>query len=217
MTTVRQAELCYMCGMPASTREHVPPRSFFPKAMRTNLWTVPSCNEHNLDNNLDVEYVRNVVSTQRGTNPTAENVLEVAKRSWDYSPALFNRTFREFWVANVEDEKAGIFPFDLQRVESIMVAIVHALSCRDFGRTYIGEWHVFCASLGSRRPTPDWDNLRNILSNVPYQPVPVPVPEVFEYGIHLTHPVGFIYRLIFYGGFVVYAWPVINTTEATGA
>jgi hypothetical protein len=40
--------------------------------------------------------------------------------------------------------------------------------------------------------------------------VNTPYPDVFEYGIHRMNPHGFIYRLVFYGGFVVYAWPVIK-------
>jgi hypothetical protein len=209
-----EQELCYMCGDVASTREHVPPRAFFPRAMRANLWTVPSCTEHNNNNNLDIEYVRNVISIQRGTNATAEGVLEVVKRSWDHSPALLNRTVRELRAVHVEGEEAGVFPIELQRVKSIMVAIVHALSWRDFRRAYIGEWHVFCATLGSLRPLPDWDNLRRFLHDAVYEPIKVPAPEVFEHGIHRTNPVGFIYRLVFYGGFVVYAWPVIHGREA---
>ena len=32
---------CYTCEAEATTREHVPPRAFFPQGFRTNLWTVP--------------------------------------------------------------------------------------------------------------------------------------------------------------------------------
>src|ERR1700730_2480473 len=38
---------CYWCGRPASSREHVPPLSFFPTGKRTGLITVPSCYDHN--------------------------------------------------------------------------------------------------------------------------------------------------------------------------
>jgi hypothetical protein len=39
--------ICYWCGRPALSREHVPPLSFFPRGKRTNLITVPSCYSHN--------------------------------------------------------------------------------------------------------------------------------------------------------------------------
>src|ERR1044071_110540 len=53
---------CYMCDQAATTKEHVPPRSFFPPEHRANLITVPSCQRHNNDNSMDVEYVRNIIA-----------------------------------------------------------------------------------------------------------------------------------------------------------
>jgi len=38
---------CYYCGAPATSKEHVPPRGFFPKG--SDLITVPSCEIHNND------------------------------------------------------------------------------------------------------------------------------------------------------------------------
>ncbi len=213
MARSKRVEVCYMCDQSASNSEHVPPRSFFPKGKRTNIWTVPSCPTHNLDNKLDVEYVRNVITTQLGTNATAEQVLEVAKRSWDCSPALFARTFHDIEAVIVQEQETGAFPLDLARVKSVMSAVAHALAYRDFGRQYLGDWRVFCATLRSQKPTPDWDKLRRALAGAAYEPVVTPQPDVFEYGIHRTKPIGFIYRLVFYGGFVVFAWPVIRTTE----
>jgi hypothetical protein len=46
-TVPLSVSICYWCGCPASSREHVPPLSFFPKGKRTNLITVPSCYSHN--------------------------------------------------------------------------------------------------------------------------------------------------------------------------
>ncbi len=116
---------------------------------------MPSCPTHNLDNHLDVEYVRNVIATQLGTNATAEQILEVAKRSWDYSPALFALTFHDIEAVIVRAQEIGAFSFDLARVKSVMTAVAHAVVNRDFGRQYLGEWCVFCATLRSRKPTPD--------------------------------------------------------------
>jgi hypothetical protein len=217
MSRSKPLRSCYMCDQPSSTREHVPPRSFFPKGKRPNLWTVPSCPTHNLENNQDVEYVRNVIVTQLGTNATAENILEVAKRSWDHSPALFARTFHDFGRVTVQEQQTGAFTFDLVRVKSVMSSVAHALAYRDFGRPYLGDWQVFCATLRSRKPAPDWDDFRKLLGGGAYEPVVTPHPEVFEYGIHRTKPIGLIYRLVFYGGFIVFAWPIIPLTEGGAA
>jgi hypothetical protein len=50
---------CYFCGRPATSKEHVPPKSFFPetKEERINLITVPSCDEHNNKKSETNEYM----------------------------------------------------------------------------------------------------------------------------------------------------------------
>ena len=77
---------------------------------------------------------------------------------------------------------------------------LHALSYRDFGRQWIGNWAIFCASLHAHTSNPQADQLRNLLMSAPYEQVTVPVPEVFQYGVYHMKPRGFIYRLVFYGG-----------------
>jgi hypothetical protein len=200
---------CYMCDEVSSTREHVPPQCFFPNGQRENLWTVPSCALHNLGNSKDVEYVRNVLVTQRGTNETASELFQVVKRSWDRSPALFSRTFHDFRTALVEGEEAGVFPFDLPRIKAVMTAVCHALAFRDFGRQYHGDWRIVFPRLGSTAPTPEFDRLRSVLDAAVCNPIPTPHSGVFTYGVQQMEPAGLLLRLVFYCGFVVFAWPVL--------
>jgi hypothetical protein len=59
---------CYMCDSIATSREHVPPACFFPKAkgigqdLRRNLITVPSCDRHNSLKSKDDEYLLAVIA-----------------------------------------------------------------------------------------------------------------------------------------------------------
>jgi hypothetical protein len=46
-----------MCGKPAPTKEHVPPKCFFPKGAGLQLKTVPSCLEHNNAKSNDDQYL----------------------------------------------------------------------------------------------------------------------------------------------------------------
>jgi len=50
---------CYFqaCSQRGQTREHVPPKSFFPKDQRDQLLTVPSCEHHNNAKSSDDMYV----------------------------------------------------------------------------------------------------------------------------------------------------------------
>ena len=55
---------CYMCGNPAITKEHVPPKCLFPEKKdigtdkyRLDLITVPSCEKHNNLKSDDDEFL----------------------------------------------------------------------------------------------------------------------------------------------------------------
>jgi hypothetical protein len=50
---------CYyqFCTRHPGTKEHIPPKSFFPKEQRIQLLTVPSCEEHNNEKSSDDTYV----------------------------------------------------------------------------------------------------------------------------------------------------------------
>lgn len=53
--------MCYLCGNPATTRDHVPPRSLFHTVPR-NIITVPSCADCNEGAALDEEYMRTTLA-----------------------------------------------------------------------------------------------------------------------------------------------------------
>lgn len=55
----RLAKRCYFqgCGSAGVTKEHIPPRSFFPDGRREQLLTVPACKVHNNDKSTDDQYV----------------------------------------------------------------------------------------------------------------------------------------------------------------
>ena len=110
---------CYMCDSEGATREHVPPKSFFPKNLRKRLVTVPSCVAHNHGQSLDIEYVRNVIAGFYGANARGEQTFELAKRSFDRNSALFLQTFGDFRTINFNGEETGAFKIDLERMKAV--------------------------------------------------------------------------------------------------
>jgi hypothetical protein len=70
---------CYMCDQPGTSREHVPPKCFFPEKkdlppdvdFRVNLITVASRDEHNLRMSGDDQYVLLVIVGNWQNNPEA--------------------------------------------------------------------------------------------------------------------------------------------------
>lgn len=62
------SELCIYCGeREATTRDHAPPRSFFPKPRPDNLITVPCCNRCNGMYGKDDERIRNLLTSLEET------------------------------------------------------------------------------------------------------------------------------------------------------
>ena len=83
------AAICCLCGKPATdddriTREHVPPKQFYPKSMRDglNLWTVPAHKTCNNKYKLDEEYFFHALyPLVAKTNPQiASMILDDLKR-----------------------------------------------------------------------------------------------------------------------------------------
>jgi hypothetical protein len=200
---------CYMCPAPATTREHAPPKCFFPEGFRTNLITVPSCPDHNSIHSRDVEYTRNVLCTQRGANATADAVFQTARRSFDYSPNLMTQTFRTMRPFG----DGGTFRVDLPRHRKVMRAIAFALYFRDNSRKHEGDWRIFTPSflvsdsLHYGRPDP-WVPLRSALKSLEFTPGAVMQPGVFKYGVLQMGGGQIGYRFEFYEAVVVIAWPL---------
>ena len=171
--------------------------------------TVPSCVTHNHDQSRDIEYVRNVIAGFHGTNVQAEQTFEVAKRSFDRSPALFYQTFGDFETVLVNGEETGVFTFDLERVKSVMRAIANAVYFKDYGETFGAKWNVFVTSVKSwedfaGEPN-QWAAFRNLLARIQFVAKPVPQPTIFTYGVH-EMPDGLVYEFLFFGAFKVHCF-----------
>ena len=202
---------CYRCDAAGVTREHVPPFSFFPDGFRTNLWTVRSCEAHNINNSQDVEYVRNVIVSHRNATGTAHRLAQnTSFRSFERSAALFVRTFREVAPLTVDGEETAVFRLDLLRFRRVMEAIAYAIYYREHSMTYASGWRVFSPTLLSAndvRGIPDnWQLVRDMVRTVPFTPVATPEPEVFRLGLHTWEEGRFAYAFEFYGGFRVFVW-----------
>ncbi len=70
----RRPDKCYRCGTDATGRDHIVPRSFFPKPFPPDLPTAPTCDEHNRDLQRDEEYFRIFVAGQAYPSPAAREL-----------------------------------------------------------------------------------------------------------------------------------------------
>jgi hypothetical protein len=212
---------CYMCSENGSTREHVPPLSFFPENHRRNLWTVRSCPEHNNDNALDVEYVRNTIALHIANSGSAISAAQ--KRviaTFLHSPALFERTFRDRQDAVYNGEEVTVWRNDLERFQRVIKAIAYGVYFKIFRRLINKDWHIFSPDHHtplSLQGQPDgFDHLREITRHIPLTEVTTPEPNVFQcaYYIFEDAPDQIFFRFIFYRGFEVHAVSTNNVETA---
>lgn len=132
-----------MCDEKATTVEHAPARAFFPEGHRTNLITVPSCEEHNTKTSKDDEYVRNAIVTVAGGNEIAQTLVsDKAKRSFERSPALLKKTFENIICVKHEGEDTIAFELDRARFDGVMHKIACALHYRHTGGWLETETHT---------------------------------------------------------------------------
>lgn len=202
---------CYICNKEATTREHAPPESFFPKGHRENLITVPSCEKHNTSNSKDVEYVRNIIVSPIQTNNLArEHFQKKVIGSYKRSRKLFDRTFKNSKTIIVNGRESRVVHIDLERFNLVMSAISYAIYFHDYNQRLYGGWEVFSTDLMFYDKTSNnlgdhWNELRSIISKTKFKESKVFQPEVFKYGVIKENQHKIIYEFVFYGGFKVYS------------
>ena len=133
--------ICYYCGAPAVSREHVPAKCFFPTDKRDNLITVPSCEEHNENTSVDDSYVLLIITcfinnNQVGKDYSIPKWVDTLKRS----PALknvFASSCRPIDV-NKDGEKVHTYKLkiDRKRFDKEVIKMAYAL----YFHTYEKRW-----------------------------------------------------------------------------
>ena len=87
-------KFCYFCGGKATTKEHFPPKIFFPEGVARK--TVPSCQEHNNDKSKDDTYIFTCIAlyAQTYSNLAKEKFYKdcdvIFKRSPKFKNLIFN-------------------------------------------------------------------------------------------------------------------------------
>jgi hypothetical protein len=203
--------ICYACDRPATTKEHAPPLSFFPKEHREKLITVPSCALHNNANAMDVEYARNVIATMLGTNELGQqHFFDKAMRSFDHTPALLHTTFSDIRPVNIQGMTTGVFTLDVGRIKNVMAACVRALHFRETGER-ISDWEIVLPNLHfSSKDTTQaeasrWRDFLSLFRLIPFSEQVTGSPDVFQYSIGDIDG-GRVYSLRFYKSFLVFAF-----------
>lgn len=134
--------ICIYCNSAiATTQDHVPPKSFFPKPRPSNLITVPACKSCNQDAGKDEEYfLATFMFSEAGISDVGKKLWdEKLHRMYKKNAGLKKRIARSFQEVELITS-GGIFlgqkrlaiKNDVLRSESVVNKIVHGLYYHEY-------------------------------------------------------------------------------------
>lgn len=201
------AKTCYMCDEEATSVEHVPPKSLFPKNKRKQLITVPSCDKHNMDTSGDDEHLRNVLTMCIGGNSSGEEqFFNKTKRVYDRSPNLRGKLKGNSTPVIIEDSitlerhATVATKFEASRVLDSFDKIGRALYFSFFNKKFFNEIDVvieFARDINERGFNQKIENIIPLLDQAfSKKTFHGDNPEVFKYQV--CDDMGLMMRLTFY-------------------
>lgn len=215
-------ETCYMCNMPATSREHVPPKCFFPeqkdfgrsKDYRQNLLSVSSCDQHNTSKSQDDEYLLFLITSHFDNNLIAQKhfstkIIRAVKRN----PSMYKFVEKNSPIL-IDGQPTIAYTVDLARFNKEIDHITRALFYIHYNQKLDLPINIHTPDLFAINQQ-DADKINQhtkeieevTVNALTTQPKHGQNKEVFYYQ-HMTipHIPSFVFRMVFYSGFVVIAY-----------
>jgi hypothetical protein len=157
---VATKDLCYYCGEPATTREHAPPKSFFPKKANLQLKTVPPCKKHNNSKSHDDQYLlaQICIHAAEGENLPKQIFLTSIKPQLEFSDK-----FRRMIADGAERLPNGAVAYrvNINRFDQFFDSLSRAVYFDRYGKPLDPiEYHVHHLYLSLRTEDNDYASLR---------------------------------------------------------
>lgn len=227
MSRIRKKSSCYACSNSATTREHIPPKVFFPekkdfpegKDYRLNLITVPSCEEHNLEKSFDDEYAFMIIIASFDANSLAQKHFKKVQRSIRKRP-IKGKVYLNNYSYITVNGLLSIAPIvDINRLIGFFDLLAKGIYYHHYGA--IWRKRISVHPLSFFRP-PSHENHKKINAAIieirrsihllfKNEDVHGVHPEVFYYQIHRNLTVNrLLLRMVFYEGFEIFVQEEIN-------
>ena len=224
--------LRYMCELPASSREHAPPRCIFPEPkdledgsnLRKNLITVPSCDQHNPRFSKDDEYflvmtTLNIDGNELKTRHFATKVIRALRRS----PAFADNTLGEKLPFTLVNGRPAMgFSIERRRIERVVEKTARAIHYHSTnGRKLFAPLQIHLPNLrhADGKSAEGMEQLLLLAEELTKgEPWLGDNPEVFRYRVRLdpTDRASFLW-MVFYEGFTaLVVWGTGVETEKAG-
>ena len=140
---------CYFqgCSQKGVTKEHIPPKAFFPKGEKDQLLTVKSCLTHNNDKSKDDLYVlAQICMNASPSNRAREIFLKKVKPQLDFN----NGALRKKLAAGSVQLPGGAvkYPIDTNRLNGFFDALSCGIVFKSCGSALPDNYsinHVYCS------------------------------------------------------------------------
>ncbi len=130
---MREGRSCYLCGKPATTKDHVPPKALFPKPRPSSLHTLPCCTSCNTAYSFDEEHFRTNVAML--SNPQhARQIWEATRRSYKRRPRIYADIMNRVSLGRFGDKVLPVVRFDAKRTNRVLIKIALGLLFHHTGR-----------------------------------------------------------------------------------
>lgn len=148
------SKTCYLCDKIATSVEHVPPKCIFPEQkdlpdginLRNQLYTVPSCDEHNLKKSHDDEYFLYALGISNELNQIGRTHYKTKiRRAIKRNPSLLKRLSHSAVPVKVIDphtqKQEGSFAitFEAERFDNIIGQLSRAIYFHHYQGKWIGD------------------------------------------------------------------------------
>lgn len=217
--------ICYACNNVSTSKEHVPPKVFFPEVeylsdgypdFRKNLITVPSCDDHNLKRSLDDQYTFMVIVASIDANHIAHSYFHKVIKTLERKPnmkGIFFKDFRPIIVGGLP----SIAPIvEINRFERVLSQVAKGV----FYNHYKSKWNknigIYPLSFFRMADYPNFQEVNNRIMELrnsspklfEKEPKRGSHPEIFFYQFLSNNDNsenGCLLRMVFYEGFEVIA------------
>lgn len=214
------SKTCYLCEKIATSVEHVPPKCIFPEQkdlpdgvnLRNQLYTVPSCDEHNLNKSHDDEYFLYAIGISNELNQIGRTQYRTKiRRAIKRNPSLLKRLSHSAVPVKVIDpltkkqEESSAITLEAERFDNIIGQLSRAIYFHHYQDKWIGDVKYQAEFLSSTLDPSDGSNRRAkkiseeadiMFANSPYFGEN---PEVFKYQVVDNRGTKW-FRLHFYEG-----------------
>jgi len=207
-----------MCRKKATTKEHIPPKCFFPEKkdlppgyddLRRNLITVPSCPDHNTENSKDVEYILYVLSLNiLGNNIAVDHFLTKIVRAMERNQGLIRKIYQDKKDISIENSETkeryitSALNTDRDRFDKVIKMLARGLYFHVYKKKWLDEISLHAEFLRSfDKDDNAFFNSMESTTDELFQKLPFSGsnPEVFKYQFFEKSPMK-LARLHFYNG-----------------